>query len=54
MGAGGQSKAEAMRLTQMGLLRGRLPTTAAQVGQVETRYRHPYYWAPFVLIGNWR
>ncbi|MBP6505644.1 MAG: CHAT domain-containing protein, partial [Rhodoferax sp.] len=19
----------------------------------DRRYRHPYYWSPFLLIGNW-
>jgi CHAT domain-containing protein/tetratricopeptide (TPR) repeat protein len=32
------SKAEALRRAQLHLLRG--------------RYRHPFYWSPFVLIGN--
>lgn len=54
MGAGRQSKAEAMRLAQLALLHGRFSTTAGPVGQIDTRYRHPYYWAPFILIGNWR
>jgi CHAT domain-containing protein/predicted negative regulator of RcsB-dependent stress response len=34
------SKAEALRQAQLKLL--------------HSPYSHPYYWAPFVLIGNWR
>ena len=36
------SKAKALRQAQLSLLK-------TEDGQ----YRHPYYWAPFVLIGNW-
>lgn len=36
----GLSKAEALRAAQLGLLGDR-------------RYRHPGYWSPFLLIGNW-
>ncbi len=38
--AGGQSKAEALRSAQLSLL-------AAE----DTH--HPYYWAPFILVGSW-
>jgi CHAT domain-containing protein len=34
------SKAEAVRLAQLKLLK-------------EPRFDHPFYWSPFVLIGNW-
>ncbi|MEM8828733.1 MAG: CHAT domain-containing protein [Cyanobacteria bacterium P01_G01_bin.19] len=36
------SKAEALRQAQLSLL-----------AEEDSQYRHPYYWAPFVLIGNW-
>jgi CHAT domain-containing protein len=36
------SKAEALRRAQLSLLSG------------NSRYAHPFYWAPFILIGNWR
>jgi CHAT domain-containing protein len=36
----GVSKAKALRQAQLSLLKS-------------PRYRHPYYWAPFVLVGNW-
>ena len=58
-------KAEALRQAQLGLLRGdtaESPKTGKdrllQTGQEatstahEARYSHPFYWAPFVLIGN--
>jgi CHAT domain-containing protein len=35
------SKAEALRQAQLKLLK-------------DKRYQHPFYWAPFVLIGDWR
>jgi CHAT domain-containing protein len=35
-----RTKAEALRQAQLSLLR-------------EPKYQHPYYWAPYVLIGNW-
>ncbi len=36
------SKAEALRNAQLNLLQN-----------PDSQYSHPYYWAPFVLIGNW-
>ncbi|HXD31170.1 MAG TPA: tetratricopeptide repeat protein [Pyrinomonadaceae bacterium] len=57
------TKAEALRQAQLHLLRG----TANQTQETnpvntqteykpdpKTPYSHPYYWAPFILIGNWR
>jgi len=35
-----KTKAEALRMAQLSLLR-------------QPRFRHPYYWASFLLIGNW-
>ncbi|HEY9660295.1 MAG TPA: CHAT domain-containing protein [Allocoleopsis sp.] len=37
----GITRAEALRQAQLSLLRS-------------SNYQHPYHWAPFVLIGNWR
>lgn len=37
----GQSKAEAMRRAQLSILR-------------DPRYQHPFYWAPFVILGEWK
>jgi CHAT domain-containing protein/tetratricopeptide (TPR) repeat protein len=36
-------KIEALRKAQLGLVRG----------EVSNEWTHPFYWAPFVLIGNW-
>ncbi len=58
-------KIEALRQAQIALLEGpassQQPTTARGL-QIEapatspnqTKYSHPYFWAPFVLIGNYR
>jgi CHAT domain-containing protein/Tfp pilus assembly protein PilF len=73
----GTSKGEALRLAQLGLLRGgkqAAPADDANRGpksidhrnqqdatksapfkrNPEAPFAHPYYWAPFILIGNWR
>jgi len=39
--AAGLGRAQSLQQAQLGLLRG------------STGYAHPYYWAPFVLMGNW-
>ncbi|MFM2312443.1 MAG: hypothetical protein RLZZ04_1719 [Cyanobacteriota bacterium] len=36
------SKASALRQAQLDLL-----------AEEDSQYRHPFYWAPFVLVGNW-
>lgn len=38
---GGVGKDEALRRAQLSLLSGGM-------------YQHPYYWAPFVMYGDWR
>jgi len=38
---GGKSKAEALRLAQKAI-------------REDGKHGHPYYWAPFVLVGDWR
>jgi CHAT domain-containing protein/tetratricopeptide (TPR) repeat protein len=66
-GEGKVTKAEALRQAQLDLLQGRItPQSAASgrgVSAVETEpaaqsspagFAHPYYWAPFVLMGNWK
>ncbi|MEO8858132.1 MAG: CHAT domain-containing protein [Burkholderiaceae bacterium] len=40
LATGGVSKAQALRQSQLALLRTK-------------EYAHPFFWAPFVLIGNW-
>jgi CHAT domain-containing protein len=37
--SGATTKAEALRQAQLELLRG--------------DYAHPFFWAPFILMGNW-
>lgn len=43
-----EGKANALRQAQMSLLRGSPATTH------DTNFSHPFYWAPFVLIGNFQ
>ncbi|MBW4494249.1 MAG: CHAT domain-containing protein [Oscillatoria princeps RMCB-10] len=40
LNAPGVTKAEALRQAQLALLK-------------QSKYEHPFYWAPFVLVGNW-
>jgi CHAT domain-containing protein len=65
---GDLSKAEALRRAQLALLRGTAYVAPAGadrglefpsgnrvfVAPTEAPYAHPYYWAPFMLIGNWK
>jgi CHAT domain-containing protein len=56
--AGGEDrvmKIEALRQAQLDLLKGRIaPSYNSADPNAPTNYAHPYYWAPFVLMGNWR
>ncbi|MBL1177170.1 CHAT domain-containing protein [Pantanalinema sp. GBBB05] len=61
LATGKLTKAEALRQAQLSLLNGTLPTsvlpyrTAVPVsssGQAIGSLAHPYYWSPFILIGN--
>jgi CHAT domain-containing protein/Tfp pilus assembly protein PilF len=45
-----EGKAEALRRAQLGLLHGETATSRSSGGN----YSHPFYWAPFVLIGNYQ
>jgi CHAT domain-containing protein len=59
-------KAEALRLAQLAFLRGTAAQAAggsdrgfnavreATAASREAGYSHPFYWAPFVLIGNYK
>jgi CHAT domain-containing protein len=65
-----QGKAEALRQAQLAFLHGPTNATGAATGAKTGRgfetadqspaqtsslgYAHPYYWAPFVLIGNYQ
>jgi CHAT domain-containing protein/tetratricopeptide (TPR) repeat protein len=61
----GLPKAEALRQAQIALLRGTVSDTTASTqrglsGELVKSttpgapFAHPYFWAPFILIGNWR
>ena len=66
---GDLSKAEALRQTQLAFIDGSVKASSgARRGEVlnvsdsdreagrpaSMGYPHPYYWAPFVLMGNWQ
>ena len=70
-GREGRSKADAVRLAQMKLLKGdyrggtnqnkraddfvtTTNTMPAFTTDPKAPYAHPYFWSPFILIGNWR
>ncbi len=43
----GKSKGAALRSASLSLMRGK---TAGN----DPKWQHPYYWAPFILLGDWR
>ncbi|MBV8820907.1 MAG: CHAT domain-containing protein [Acidobacteriaceae bacterium] len=56
------SKAETLRQTQLAMLRGEIGASKGtevrgvalnRPASKETDLTHPYYWAPFFLMGNW-
>ena len=50
------SKAEAVRKVQLQFLRGEITTDlVASDGAAESTkdFSHPFFWAPFILTGNW-
>ncbi len=66
-GAGKVTKVEALRQAQLDLLQGKVApqsdTSGRGMSAVDSQpaqqpplagYAHPYYWAPFVLMGNWK
>ena len=63
-GKGKVAKVEALRQAQLDLLLGNVKPpqgigvrgfgAAAPAQNAHAGYTHPYYWAPFVLMGNWR
>ncbi|HEV7701280.1 MAG TPA: CHAT domain-containing protein, partial [Pyrinomonadaceae bacterium] len=59
------TKAEALQRAQLTLLRGNSATPGKEEGRgipfggpslasLGSRFSHPYYWSPFVLMGNWQ
>jgi CHAT domain-containing protein/tetratricopeptide (TPR) repeat protein len=48
----GTTKVQALRQAQLALLGNKLPSDAAE-NAVGKDFSHPYYWAPFILLGNW-
>lgn len=47
-GDGSLSKAEALRQTQIKFIRGEIPDASNSL-----KFNHPYFWAPFIMMGNW-
>ena len=50
---GGNSKGEALRQAQLSLLGNYRAQSQVSGAACSHTYDHPYYWAPFVLIGDW-
>ena len=46
------TKAEALRQAQIALIAPQQPHNSSLQPQVNNRLGHPFYWAPFILIGN--
>jgi len=61
-GGGKVTKVEALRQAQLDLLLGKVTPGSGESGrgvsmgnaEVAASFAQPYYWAPFVLMGNWR
>ena len=54
-GGGKVMKVEALRQAQLDLLLGRIkPQPNSGYLHAPSSFAHPYYWASFVLMGNWR
>jgi CHAT domain-containing protein/tetratricopeptide (TPR) repeat protein len=64
----GMTKAEAMRKAQQAFIKGKVPQALAQIDRgakradagtdaaplaAVTTTDHPFFWAPFILMGNW-
>jgi CHAT domain-containing protein len=54
-GGGKVMKVEALRQAQLDLLTGKVkPTPDLANATAPASFASPYYWAPFILMGNWR
>lgn len=49
---GNLTKSEALRQAQIALITGNLQSRSNNVTPANSSFNHPYYWAPFILIGN--
>jgi len=55
VGTPGITKAEALQRAQLALLHGTMDSSAgASQQRPASQYANPFYWAPFILIGNWK
>lgn len=50
----GLSKALALKEAQISLLKGQVASEDQGTNQMGATHAHPYFWAPFVLMGNWQ
>ena len=55
----GEGRTEALRAAQLGMLAGKKQRAVRQSGGAQANsfsvdYSHPYYWASFIPIGDWR
>jgi len=51
----GITKAEALQRAQLAVLHGTADASAgAAKARPASQYANPFYWAPFILIGNWK
>ncbi|WP_414624186.1 DUF2225 domain-containing protein [Calothrix sp. CCY 0018] len=44
----GKSKAQALQQAQIALIRN-----PNKISDIQEEYKKPYYWSPFIMIGNW-
>lgn len=50
----GLSKVLALKEAQIALLKGQVIGEDPGANQIGSPHAHPYFWAPFVLMGNWQ
>ncbi len=48
------TKAAALRQAQLRLLYGAGPVSPQDHTPIASAYAHPFFWAPFILMGNWQ
>ncbi|MBE9214573.1 CHAT domain-containing protein [Plectonema cf. radiosum LEGE 06105] len=44
----GKSKAQALQQAQLALIHN-----SSKISEIQEEYKKPYYWSPFIMIGNW-